>query len=155
MKNIRIVIAVVLTAFLGVVARAHDKNAGLDVGMKVFLAQYEKIHAALAADDLAAAKAAASPLAKDLAAVAKEQTKAQPAAEAAQNLASATSLTEAREAFKAVSKRAVHYADGQKGFYIAHCPMVEGGDGDWVQTSKAISNPYLGKSMPTCGSIKE
>lgn len=155
MKTIRILTALVLTAITGIVARAHDKSAGLDDGQKAFLAQYEKVRAALASDDLAAAKSAAAPLAKDLVAVAKEQSKAQPAADAAKKLASAASLAEAREAFKAVSKRAVHYAQGQKGFYVANCPMVEGGGGDWVQTSTKISNPYFGKSMLTCGSIKE
>lgn len=155
MKTIRILTALVLTAITGIVARAHDKSAGLDDGQKAFLAQYERVRAALASDDLAAAKSAAAPLAKDLAAVAKEQSKAQPAADAAKKLASAASLAEAREAFKAVSKRAVHYAQGQKGYYVANCPMVEGGGGDWVQTSTKISNPYFGKSMLTCGSIKE
>lgn len=155
MKTIRILIALALTALFGAAARAHDKAAPLDAGQKAFLGQYEKVRAALAADDLAAAKSAAAPLAKDLAEVAKEQTKAQSAADAAKKLTSATSLAEARESFKGVSKRAVHYAQGQKGYYVANCPMVEGGEGDWVQTSTKISNPYFGKSMLTCGSIKE
>lgn len=155
MKTIRLLLASATSALLLTAARAHDKSAPLDVGQKAFLAQYEKVRAALASDDLAAAKSAAAPLAKDLAAVAKEQSKAQPAADAAKKLASAASLAEAREAFKAVSKRAVHYAQGQKGFYIANCPMVDGGGGDWVQTSTKIRNPYFGKSMLTCGSIKE
>lgn len=33
--------------------------------------------------------------------------------------------------------------------------MVEGGEGDWVQTTTKINNPYFGKAMLTCGSIKE
>jgi len=155
MKSIRILTVLVLSALSGAVARAHDKSAELDAGQKAFLAQYEKVRVALAADDLTAAKSAAAPLAKDLAEVAKEQTKAQSAADAAKKLTAATSLAEARGAFKAVSKRAVHYAQGQKGYYVANCPMVEGGEGDWVQTSTKISNPYFGKSMLTCGSIKE
>ena len=155
MKTIRILTALALAALFGAVAHAHDKSAPLDAGQKAFLSQYEAVRAALAADDLAAAKRAAAPLAKDLAMVAKEQSKAQPAADAAQKIASADALAIAREAFKAVSKRAVHYAKGKEGYHVANCPMVEGGDGEWVQTSTKISNPYFGKAMLTCGAIKE
>lgn len=118
------------------------------------LNQYEAVRVALASDDLAAAKKAATVVEKDLVVVAKDDTKAQPAADAAKKLAGADSLKTAREAFKALSKRAVHLAGSQKGYYVANCPMVKGGEGDWVQTSKQISNPYFGKAMLTCGSIK-
>ena len=154
MKSIRLLLGLASFALLDSAAHAHDKAAPLDAGQKAFLAQYETLRAALAADDLAAAKTAAAPLAKDLAVVAKEQSKAQPAADAAKKLASAKSIADAREAFKAVSKRAVHYAEGKEGYYVANCPMVQGGEGDWVQTSKKISNPYFGKSMLACGAIK-
>ena len=66
----------------------------------------------------------------------------------------ADSLAVTRAEFKALSKRAVHYAEGKDGYFVANCPMVEGGEGDWVQTSKKINNPYFGKRMLTCGSIK-
>lgn len=154
MKSIPILTALILTALLSATARAHDKSATLAAGQKAFLAQYEKVRVALAADDLATAKAAATPLAKDLSQVAKEQPKAQAAAEGASKLAAAASLKEAREAFMAVSRRAVHLADGQEGYYIAHCPMVADNGADWVQTSTKISNPYFGKGMLMCGSIK-
>jgi hypothetical protein len=26
---------------------------------------------------------------------------------------------------------------------------------DWISEKKEISNPYLGKEMPTCGTVKE
>lgn len=154
MKSIRLLLALAPVSLLGSAAYAHDKSAPLDAGQKAFLTQYEAVRAALAADNLAAAKTAAAPLAKDLAAVAQESTKAQPAADAAKKLASAGSLAAARDAFKAVSKRAVHYATGKEGYFVANCPMVDGGEGDWVQTSNKISNPYFGKAMLTCGSIK-
>ena len=60
----------------------------------------------------------------------------------------------ARTALKALSKRAIHYAEGKEGYFVANCPMVEGGEGDWVQTSQKINNPYFGKSMLSCGSVK-
>lgn len=155
MKLVRILQAIGLFALLGLTAQAHDKNAPLTDAQKSFLAQYEVVRAALASDDLAAAKKAATVVEKDLTVVAKEDAKAQPGADAAKKLAAADSLKVAREAFKALSKRAVHLAGSQKGYFIANCPMVEGGEGDWVQTTKDINNPYFGKAMLTCGSIKE
>ena len=74
--------------------------------------------------------------------------------EAAQKLAAAADIEAAREAFKVLSKRAVHYAENKEGYYVANCPMVKGGEGDWVKISKKINNPYFGESMLTRGSIK-
>jgi Cu(I)/Ag(I) efflux system membrane fusion protein len=39
--------------------------------------------------------------------------------------------------------------------YRAMCPMVEGGQGFWLQPQKAITNPYFGAMMLTCGEILE
>jgi hypothetical protein len=40
--------------------------------------------------------------------------------------------------------------------YYDHCPMYNDNKGaDWISETKEIQNPYLGKSMPTCGSVKE
>jgi uncharacterized protein (DUF885 family) len=40
--------------------------------------------------------------------------------------------------------------------YYDHCPMYNDNKGaDWISETKDIKNPYLGKSMPTCGSVKE
>lgn len=36
------------------------------------------------------------------------------------------------------------------------CPMYDNGKGAiWISETKDIKNPYLGKKMPTCGSVKE
>ena len=78
MKLVRILQALGLFALLGHPAQAHDKNAPLTDAQKSFLSQYEAVRAALATDDLAAAKKAATVVEKDLAVVAKEDTKAQP-----------------------------------------------------------------------------
>ena len=158
MKSLRIV---VLTLFaLGAsVASAHDKNAPLNDAQKLFLNQYESVRAALAADDLAAAKKAAHEIVTSapLEAPAKEgEAKHEGGAiEAAKSLSTADSLESAREAFKTVSKRAVHLAGNKKGFYHVHCPMVPKEEGDWVQTTKQISNPYMGKKMASCGTIED
>lgn len=34
--------------------------------------------------------------------------------------------------------------------YQMHCPMV---NADWLQATAAISNPYEGQAMATCGSV--
>ena len=40
--------------------------------------------------------------------------------------------------------------------YKDFCPMYNNGKGAfWLSETKEIKNPYFGKSMPTCGTIKE
>jgi hypothetical protein len=47
------------------------------------------------------------------------------------------------------------FGGGQK-LYYDHCPMYNDGKGaNWISETKEIVNPYLGKSMPTCGTVKE
>jgi len=161
MKMIRVLLAIGCTALLGSAAHAHDKNAPLNDEQKTFLSQYESVRAALAADDLAATKKAAAaltteskiPPAEPLTPDQKDRQAAFVAT--VKKIATAGSLDSARDAFKQLSKRAVHYADGKPGYYVAHCPMVANNEGDWVQVTKAINNPYFGAKMLSCGSIKE
>lgn len=101
-----------------------------------FLANYEGVRAALAADDLDAAKRSAANIADS---------------EAARQLSKASSLNAARVAFKKLSAEAIQLAKGHEGYYVANCPMA---GSDWLQTTTKISNPYLGRQMSTCGSIK-
>ena len=102
---------------------------------KQFLAGYEKIHAALAADDLAATKTAAKDLGGEGA-----------------DIANSASLKDARVSFEKLNARAKTLVAGQSGYYLVHCPMLKK---DWVQTSTAIANPYAGKEMATCGEIRK
>jgi hypothetical protein len=106
--------------------------APLDAPTLAFLAGYEKVRAALADDNLAAAQAAAAAL------------------DGAAPLAQARSIGEARKAFRVLSARAVALAAGQPGFYHLHCGMYPGG-ADWVQTVPEIANPYFGHRMLRCG----
>lgn len=160
MKSIRIFQAIGLFALLGLTVRAHDKNAPLNDEQKAFLSQYESVRVALANDDLAATKKAAAAIATEprtppAEPLTPEQKERQASfAATVKKIASADSLSIARDAFKQLSKRAVHYAGGKPGYYIAHCPMVPNEEGYWIQTSTNISNPYYGRSMLTCGSIK-
>lgn len=102
---------------------------------KQFLAAYEKVRSALAADDLGGARTAASDLRDDGVALAKS-----------------SSLKEARVAFEKLSEKAKKLAAGQAGYYVVNCPMLKK---DWVQTSEKIGNPYYGKEMATCGEIRK
>jgi hypothetical protein len=89
---------------------------------KEFLAGYEKVRAALAADDLDGAKKAATELGENGASVAKS-----------------ADIKAARSEFTAMSERAIQLGRGQSGYYVANCPMLKK---DWLQTSTEISNPY-------------
>jgi len=121
-------IAFGMIASLGQTANLSDQD-------KKFLASYEKIHTALAADDLTGAKAAATEL-----------------GDSGTDIAKAKSLQEARSAFEKLSGQAKTKIAGQSGYYNVHCPML---NNDWVQTSTTISNPYGGKEMIGCGEIKK
>lgn len=118
-----------------VVAPLRLPAAPLSDTDKQFLAGYEKVRSALAADDLNSVKTAAADLGADGA-----------------DLAKADSLKNARVAFEKVSDKAKQLAAGQSGYYVVHCPMLKK---DWVQTSEKIANPYGGREMTTCGEIKK
>jgi len=121
-------IAFAMTASLGHAANLSDQD-------KKFLMSYEKIHVALAADDLASAKAAATEL-----------------GDQGSDIAKANSLKDARAEFEKLSARAKTIAAGQSGYHAPHSPML---NKDWVQTSTTISNPYGGNDMVSCGEIKK
>ena len=117
-----------MSASLGQAANLSDHD-------KKFLTSYEKIHIALAADDLAGAKTAATEL-----------------GESGNDIAKANSLNDARAGFEKLSVRAKTATAGQSDYHVAHCPML---NKDWVQTSTTISNPYGGKEMIGCGEIQK
>ena len=121
-------IAFGLSATLGNAANLSGQD-------KKFLTSYEKIHIALAADDLAGAKTAATEL-----------------GEAGNDIAKANSLNDARAGFEKLSAHAKKITPGQSGYHVAHCPML---NKDWVQTTTTISNPYGGKEMIGCGEIQK
>src|SRR5436853_2910455 len=93
-------IAFGLSATLGNAANLSDQD-------KKFLTSYEKIHVALAADDLAGAKTAATELGAS-----------------GSDIAKAKSLRDARSGFEKLSARAKTVATGQSGYHVAHCPML-------------------------------
>ncbi len=70
----------------------------------------------------------------------------------------AGNIAHQREHFETLSEEMAELAKVSPGgkMYIDHCPMFNDGKGaNWLSESKEISNPYLGKAMPTCGTVKE
>jgi hypothetical protein len=117
------------------------------------LTPYFRIQKQLA-DDKADVKADATAGAEAAAALGSA---GDPIAAAARTLASASTLPAARDAFGTLSDALVAYADSTHaalgaGTATAYCPMVKK---SWLQQGEAIHNPYYGKSMLGCGTIKK
>ena len=73
----------------------------------------------------------------------------------AEALAKAKDLKAARDAFKPLSASLVKYlADNKAGkgvYHEGYCPMVKA---SWLQKETTVKNPYMGKSMLDCGTLK-
>jgi hypothetical protein len=139
-------------------AAAHEAGGPLTAEQKRYLTHYEAVRAGLAADDLPAVKKAAATLAaapQEKAANDAEAKRLATNLAASKKLAGASSLSDARDSFKILSRKAVHLAEGQKGYNRYICPHVANNEGKWVQTSSTVSNPYEGKANPKCGNKLE
>ena len=73
--------------------------------------------------------------------------------------ANADKIAHQREHFEMLSKDIYDlvkkFGAGQT-VYQDFCPMYNNKKGaTWISETKEIKNPYLGKKMPTCGSVKE
>lgn len=71
----------------------------------------------------------------------------------------ASKIDHQREHFEMLSKDMYDlvkkFGAGQT-VYQDYCPMYNNQKGaTWISETKDIKNPYLGKKMPTCGSVKE
>ena len=141
--------ALALAACLGAAlpARAADAIDGV-------LTPYLRIQAQLADDRTDAIKADAETLAT---AAAGLGAPGQPMAAAAQELSAAANLGAARESFGKLSDALIAYADQSHAALgattaTAYCPMARK---SWLQQGDAIKNPYFGKGMLGCGTIKK
>ena len=121
-------------------ARATEKPTHL-------LSLYERVSTALAADDLTGARSAACALAVEAA-----QFQQKDIAATATAVGKAADLAAARTEFRTLSSDVIALARQEKGYFLVHCPMA---DADWVQSTRKIANPYLGKDMSTCGTVTE
>lgn len=137
MKKI-LTILTLTVASLGLASISQAADAVLD--------SYVVVSNALVKDDLPAAKKAASGLAE----TAKAGNQAT-LADHAEEIVSSDSLDAARRHFKIASEEAVKLATGKDGYYVFTCPMAKA---EWVQKTKEVQNPYMGREMPGCGSLK-
>jgi membrane fusion protein, copper/silver efflux system len=68
-----------------------------------------------------------------------------------------STIDQAREVFKPISKSILQLATRARGaeaensFIHFYCSMVPGGEGDWMQPSQPLANPYWGSRMLRCG----
>lgn len=141
---------------------AWADSAKFDAAMAPVLTEYLEVHKALAADS----EKGVPETAKKLEAFAKKLDAGTVAGEhaahykdlpgaittAARALAAAKGLDAQREAFKGLSKPMAMWATMSKpaGVYVVFCSMAKA---SWLQTDKAIANPYMGSKMLTCGEI--
>ncbi|HTE49466.1 MAG TPA: efflux RND transporter periplasmic adaptor subunit [Kofleriaceae bacterium] len=76
-------------------------------------------------------------------------------AAAADRLAGAGSLEQARQHFGELSRLLIALADSdprlRSGWHVFRCPMAKGFQ-KWLQRSPEFENPYMGQAMTTCGS---
>ena len=141
------------------------------ISLKGILDCYREMKNAFVKDDDATAAAAANKMYKEAFAdfnknaLTPDQLKifndiADDAKEHAEHIGSnAGNIKHQREHFDMLSKDIYQlvkaFGGGQK-LYYDHCPMYNDGKGaNWISETKEIANPYLGKSMPTCGTVKE
>ena len=114
---------------------------------------YLKIQQALADDSMEGVKASAGQVATAAAPLGAPAAKIDTAAV---QLASAAEIDDARTKFATLSEAIDDYMTGLKlktpeGVRVAFCPMVQK---PWLQRGEAIENPYYGKEMLTCGSLR-
>jgi hypothetical protein len=153
-------IALLLTgAFAQANSHAEAKGSCAD-GL---LGHYFESQQALAADDLEATQTAAKALMADYKqSSCSEGDKACCLAvgDSTQAIIEAASIADARKAFKTLSDTIIPLVKenglGVGDAHLAFCPMAFGNTGaSWLQKDKAISNPYFGSEMFSCGVVKQ
>jgi hypothetical protein len=155
MKTKTIVSALLVTVSLlfNTAVRAADEPA-LMQSVKSVLDHYLMIQTELAKDSVKSLDEHANAIAKAVKGDSMKMLSPNVATQA-ETLAKAKDIKAAREAFKPLSASLVKYlADSKAGkgtYHEAYCPMVKA---SWLQASKDITNPYMGKSMLTCGILK-
>lgn len=135
-----------IIAVIGLLLGALRLSAASKASNADVLAAVAKVSEALASDDFAGAKSAATALAPIA-----ESAKNAALASSAKAVAAASDLAGARKEFKTLSAEAEKLADGVEGYTVMHCPMAKG---DWVQTTGPTRNPYYGKAVLGCGGPK-
>lgn len=78
---------------------------------------------------------------------------------AALAIAEETDVEVQREHFEPLSNVFIDmvksYGPFSNTIYVQRCPMVRGGNADWLSKEENVMNPYHGSRMMTCGSVIE
>src|SRR5438874_4454342 len=157
MKNtarLLVALAAMAVPLAGFSAEQRKGGDALMEPVKSVYDHYLKIQTELAKDSIKGLDEHANAIAK---AVKGDEMKmlSPDVAKQADTLAKAKDLKAAREAFKPLSASLVKYlADNKAGkgvYHEAYCPMVKA---SWLQKETQIRNPYMGKEMLTCGTLK-
>src|SRR6266481_3146998 len=148
-----VAMALILTPLAGFATEEKKANDALMEPVKSVLDHYLAIQKELAKDSIKGVDEHAYAIAK---AVKGDDMKmlSPDVAKQAETLAAAKDIKKAREAFKPLSASLVKYlADNKAGkgvYHEAWCPMAKA---SWLQKETDIKNPYMGKSMLTCGTL--
>ncbi len=147
-----------------------ESNAPKTGSVKEIIADYLKMKNAFTVDDSKSAADAGKNLENDFKNFNQDNLSAEQkklyadieddAREHAEHIAAnGGNIEHQREHFETLSNDIFDLVKGIKTgqtLYKDFCPMYNKGKGAfWVSETKAIANPYLGKSMPKCGSMKE
>jgi hypothetical protein len=151
----RLLLALAVIAAPGASFAADEKKMdALMEPVKSVYDHYLAIQKELAKDSIKGVDEHANAIAKAVKGDNMKMLSADVAAQA-ETLAKAKDLKAAREADKPLSASLIKYlADNKAGkgiYHEAYCPMVKA---SWLQTDKAIKNPYMGRAMLGCGELK-
>lgn len=163
MKAIKTTIALLICITASIVTQAQTNTVA---SVNKVVSDYIDLKNALVADDNATAQAKAKILNTDVAAV---QTKDMTAKEQdtwknyvdklsfdSRHISESGSIDHQREHFASLSKNVYAVAQAfpvnAAPLYWQYCPMKKA---SWLSTKQTIENPYYGKSMLNCGSVKE
>ncbi len=141
----------VLGLFSGCSRAPRKAAATISAEDRAVLAQYEAVRAALANDDLRRARLAGEKLLKAVEAPGVSPAIAKTKA-TAKTLAESFRIDLSRGAFKEISTALIPVCEGTEGFFVVSSTLVS--DGNWIQRTTEIDNPYLGRAMATHGEIK-
>jgi hypothetical protein len=157
MKIIRSIFVALLLTVVAIGAKAQATNAAINNVVSAYL----DVKSALAADNGANAEAKAKVLTTQIAAVQiKDQATWKKYVDKlsfdARHISETAAIDHQREHFASLSKNLYAVlkemnANSQT-LYWQYCPMKKS---NWLSDVQAIENPYYGKAMLDCGSVKE
>ncbi|TSJ44218.1 DUF3347 domain-containing protein [Mucilaginibacter corticis] len=163
MKSIRLIGATLLLLTAVISANAQ---ANLSTSINNVTTAYLDVKNALVKDDAATAESKAKTLCDQISAVqtkdmsAKQQTVWKSCVDKlgfdSRHISETATIDHQREHFASLSKNMYTvlkaFPVNSNDLYMEYCPMKKAG---WLSDKAAIENPYYGKSMLTCGSVKE